>query len=112
MRLTNRIGHRFDVPARFQDHHELIVPGVPEIDPAERISLDVWGFSDTHFQINSAGNVELSGDRYALSGRELPSLLPWMSQTLQIELDPRDQYQASYPVAIPDPVHSDELEKG
>ena len=111
MRLTNRIGHRFDVPARFQDHHELIVPGVPEIDPADRISLDVWGFSDTHFQINSAGNVELSGHRYALSGRELPDLLPWISRTLQIEVDPSDQYKASYPVAIHDPVHSHKLEE-
>ncbi len=46
-------------------------PAVPESD-AE--SFDVWGFDDTRFRVNSRGDVEISGSRYELSGKTLPSL--------------------------------------
>src|SRR5688572_4607276 len=52
-------------------------PLAPNSKDIER--LDGWGFTDTKFFINSKGNVELAGKRYALSGHELPKLLPWIS---------------------------------
>ena len=90
---------------------ELIIPGPPPSDPRDSVSQDVWGFQDTRFQINSAGNVELAGSRYALSGHELPGLLPWMSNVLKSKLDPRDRAEPSYPPQVPAPVRSLEFEK-
>lgn len=90
---------------------ELIIPGPPKVDPRDDESQDVWGFKDTRFQINSSGNVELAGQRYSLSGHDLPGLLPWMSNTLQSPLDPKDRIEPSYPPQIPAPVRSLEFEK-
>lgn len=89
-------------------------PAAPRLDPsAERIvppplpdrpedveSLDVWGFDDTRFAIED-GSVVLTGSRYELSGKPLPSLLPWVRQTMQIELPVDDLNPPSYPPAIP-----------
>ena len=49
-------------------------------------SASVWGFRDTAFGINARGHVELSGNRYALSGNELPLLMPWTRETLAVDL--------------------------
>ena len=90
---------------------DLIVPDPPKADHRDEASLDVWGFRDTHFLINAAGNVELAGSRYTLSGQELPGLLPWMSDALGVALDPRDHYEPSYPPSIPDPIRTPEFDK-
>lgn len=95
----------------FTRQHELIVPNPPQADPRDLVSLDVWGFQDTRFQINAGGNVELAGHRYALSGYELPSLLAWMSRTLKIQLDSRERLEPSYPPEIPEPVRSPDFER-
>jgi hypothetical protein len=42
-------------------------PSAPGADEAE--SLDVWGFRDTHFDINENGHVIIRGSRY----EELPA---------------------------------------
>ena len=80
---------------------------VPEPPPArgadETESLDVWGFRDTRFDINENGRVVIRGSRYELSGKELPRLLPWIRETLNIALDSKDVHRPSYPTAIPDP---------
>ncbi len=54
---------------------ERIIPGPPPVDDKHEESLDVWGFRDTVFRINSRGNVELTGTRYYFSGVEMPALL-------------------------------------
>src|SRR5215475_2051056 len=99
------------MPTAASTNRELILPEPPRIDASDDESPDVWGFRDTHFQVNSAGHVELSGSRYALSGHELPSLLPWMSEVLSVRLDPRERIEPSFPPVIPDPVKSPEFEK-
>ncbi|MGO9604504.1 MAG: FAD-binding oxidoreductase [Candidatus Binataceae bacterium] len=88
----------------------LILPDAPRTDPRDEASLDVWGFRDTRFQINPAGNIELAGDRYALSGHELPALLSWMSGALKSRLDPAIKLDPSYPPAIPEPIRSPDFE--
>lgn len=64
-------------------------------------SLDVWGFRDTAFKIKNNGSVELTGTRYSLSGQELPSLLPWVSEVMQVPVRPDDVNQPHYPTEIP-----------
>lgn len=68
------------------------------------MSLDVWGFRDTHFQFSSSGAVELTGDRYTLSGHELPALTPWMSGVLGVPLSSETRVESNYPQPIPEPL--------
>jgi alkyldihydroxyacetonephosphate synthase len=75
-------------------------PPAPGADETE--SLDVWGFRDTRFDINENERVIIRGSRYELSGKELPRLLPWIRETLKIDLDPKDVHRPSYPTTIPD----------
>jgi len=85
-------------------NNELIFPEPlrPKAQDAE--SPDVWGFRDTRFSINENGHAVISGNRYELSGKELPRLLPWIRETLGIPLVPEEVYKSSYPTKIPAPV--------
>ncbi|HMO79331.1 MAG TPA: FAD-binding oxidoreductase [Pyrinomonadaceae bacterium] len=67
-------------------------------------SLENWGFRDTSFAINENGNVTILGNRYELSGKELPRLLPWIRETLDIDPDINDRFEPRYPPEIPEPV--------
>lgn len=63
--------------------------------PLERTGLDQesqssWGFRDSYFFVNKTGSVQLAGNRYPLSGQDLPDLLPWMETTLGVKLKPKD----------------------
>ena len=66
-------------------------------------SHDVWGFRDTRFAINERGHAVIEGSRYELSGKELTRLLPWIRETIDVELDPNDVHQSNYPTKIPAP---------
>jgi len=79
-------------------------PEPMSIEPLENESLNVWGFKDTRFFINQKGNVELSGNRYALSGQELPRLLPWIQRILGNNVDAADTAISKYPTHIPEAV--------
>jgi alkyldihydroxyacetonephosphate synthase len=80
---------------------ELIYPEPITISPDEVESWENWGFRDTSFTINERDVVQITGNRYELSGQELPRLLPWIRETLAIDLDPRDEHRNSYPTEIP-----------
>ena len=84
---------------------KLITPEAPPVPgPDEAESLDVWGFRDTHFDINENGHVMVRGTRYELSGKELPRFLPWVREVLESDVDPKDIHRPSYPTAIPEPL--------
>jgi alkyldihydroxyacetonephosphate synthase len=85
--------------ARFDARRIVPEPPAP-IAPGE-ISLDVWGFSDSGFQINEAGQVEFRGSRYAISGKVIPNLLPWAEGILGLRVDPTDRNLSQYPTAVP-----------
>src|SRR5258708_12961162 len=85
---------------------KLIYPEPISIGADEAESWENWGFRDTSFTINDRDVVEITGSRYELSGKELPRLLPWIRETLGIELDARDQHKNAYPTGIPQPVES------
>jgi alkyldihydroxyacetonephosphate synthase len=86
---------------------------VPEPQPtpseSEAESLDVWGFRDTHFDISENGHVIIRGNRYELSGKELPRFLPWVREVLEVNLNPKEVHVPQYPTSIPDPLLSSGL---
>ena len=92
-----------------KDSKKLIYPEPLKISADETESLENWGFADTRFAINKSGNVTIEGNRYELSGQELPRLLPWISGVLGIEIDPQDVHQSAYPAQIPAPLENAEF---
>jgi alkyldihydroxyacetonephosphate synthase len=87
-----------------------IVPDVPAPPgESEAESLDVWGFRDTHFDISENGHVIIRGNRYELSGRELPRFLPWVKSVLKVDLNPREIHAPHYPTTVPEPSLPQEL---
>ena len=80
-----------------------IVPLPPPAQAADAESKHVWGFADTRFAINERGAVEMTGTRYAMSGQELPSLLPWMEKVIELNIDPTDQRPPRFPTSVPKP---------
>ncbi len=85
------------------DDGRRIYPEAPRRRPEDRERFDGWGFEDSGFRIRANGSVELTGDRYDLAGIELPDLLPWVSRTIGVPLDPRDENPSQYPRTIPEP---------
>jgi len=83
--------------------NQRIVPGDPPTSGDDSMSLSAWGFDDSRFETREDGTVTLTGDRYALSGSELPDLLPWMAGLLQVDLDPTDVHPPSYPPTLGEP---------
>lgn len=90
---------------------DLIYPVPTVIGPDEAESPDNWGFADTRFSINENGHVTILGDRYELSGKELVRLLPWIRETLEIDLDVNDLHRSDYPTQIPAPLEAPEFIK-
>ena len=86
-----------------------IVPEPPRSAGDE--SLDVWGFRDSGFQVNAAGQVEFRGSRYAISGKRIPNLLPWGEGIFGVRLDPVDTRPSHYPTALPERVANEALER-
>ena len=88
----------------------LITPE-PQLAPSEADaeSLDVWGFRDTHFDVSENGHVVIRGNRYELSGKELPRFLPWVREVLEVNLDAREVHTPHYPTEIPEPILPREL---
>lgn len=89
----------------------LIYPEPLPIGADEAESPDNWGFADTRFSINGSGHVTILGDRYELSGKELVRLLPWIRETLGIDLDVSDVHRSAYPTKIPKPLAAPEFIK-
>ncbi len=81
-----------------------IVPTPLRVDDDQLLAPYTWGFRDTAFTVLANGSVSLTGGRYALSGLELPDLLPWISRVLGVELqpDPSAAHRTASPVAVPE----------
>ncbi len=85
------------------DDGRRICPEPPRRRSGDCERFDGWGFADSGFRIHPNGAVELSGDRYDLAGTELPDLLPWVSRTIGVPLDPHEVNPSQYPPAVPEP---------
>ena len=49
-----------------------------------------WGFADSRMVLQDDGSVLMTGERYALSGTEMPGLMPFAEEILDIKVDPKD----------------------
>ncbi|MFB6231044.1 MAG: FAD-binding oxidoreductase [Salinibacter sp.] len=66
------------------------VPPPPDVNPMEGQDRFGWGFDDTEFVVTEDENIKLTGDRYDISGVEMPKLFPWFREVLQVDLRPSD----------------------
>lgn len=78
-----------------------ILPPPPMLGADEIESFDEWGFQDSGFSINERGHATFTGERYTLSGLELPSLVPWVCDMMQIEVKREDIHQAKSKQTVP-----------
>jgi alkyldihydroxyacetonephosphate synthase len=81
----------------------------PYTPPAGETESDAnWGFADTAFSIDDRGIVKLTGSRYLVSNQDLPSLVPWVKDTMAIDVQPKKKHEYAFPPsAIPSPVKND-----
>ncbi len=80
----------------------LIYPEPPTPRADSELKLDEWGYRDSGFAVNAAGEVEFSGARYPISGTTLPDLLPWACEVIGVPIEPFDVNKSSYPPGVPD----------
>jgi alkyldihydroxyacetonephosphate synthase len=98
-------------PSAHLSEPQRIVPDPPEPRPGEVESLDVWGFTDSGFEIDAQGQVTFRGRRYPISGKRIPGLLPWAEGILGVPLDPFDVHEPRYPTEVPPPVACEPFER-
>lgn len=106
MRSKNQVPHTStqapltSVPFQIQsaDQAYRIYPPAPVLKADEIESLVEWGYEDSGFTINERGHATFTGERYGLSGIEMPTLVPWVSNMMQIEIPPHDLHLANAPV--------------
>lgn len=62
-----------------------------------------WGYTDTRFVLNPDRSVRVTGERYAVSGYDMPGFIPFLEDTLQVTFDPADTKpeRTEKPVAPP-----------
>ncbi|MEP6765669.1 MAG: FAD-binding oxidoreductase, partial [Gemmatimonadaceae bacterium] len=77
-----------------------IVPKALPVEDDEQLARDAWGFRDTSFKLLENGSVTLTGNRYALSGLELPNLLPWVSDVMSVNFRASEIPRKPFPPAI------------
>ncbi|MEM7792878.1 MAG: FAD-binding oxidoreductase [Cyanobacteria bacterium P01_C01_bin.118] len=83
-----------------QDNHH------HRISSESRLWGHKWGFADTALEINPDQSVKMTGDRYLLSGYDMPYLLPLIEELLDIKIDPSDQLEEiSRPYVSPPNCH-------
>jgi len=86
-----------------------IVPDPPRPRGEER--LDGWGFTDSGFRVDAAGEVEFTGSRYAIGGKKIPSLLPWGVGIFASPLDPRDRNAPQHSTRVPERISNEAFER-
>lgn len=79
------------------------------LDDDADLAFDAWGFRDTAFRRLENGNVVLGGNRYALSGIELPSLVPWVSKVMDIQFPDGPSVRPPHRPTVPHSRASDAL---
>jgi len=62
-----------------------------------------WGFKDTRFIVKGDGSAFVTGGRYAVSGYDMPGLIPFAEEMLDIKIDVQDVKQERDPKPVPQP---------
>lgn len=63
-----------------------------------------WGFVDTQWVVQKDRSVRVTGERYAISGTEMPALIPFVEEMLDIKLDIRDIKPECVDKPVPEPM--------
>lgn len=71
----------------------------------------LWGYQDTSFRLNERGHVELTGNRYQLSGYEMPLFRPFVEDILGQEIDWTDRKSSNAEPDIPLPVSNPDFDR-
>ncbi len=67
-----------------------------------------WGYGDTFLKINEDRSVIMTGDRYDLSGYEMPYLISYIEESLNIKIDVKDVLaEVKQPHVTPPNCHAD-----
>jgi len=62
-----------------------------------------WGFKDTRFELKENGVLYINGDRYPVSGCELPDFMPYIQELLHIDVDTKHPREES--IKTPPPAY-------
>ena len=68
-----------------------------------------WGFVDTKMVIQKDRSVKVTGARYAISGTEIPDLIPFVEEMLDIKLDVYEIKPECVEKPVPEPVINQEF---
>lgn len=71
-----------------------------------------WGYSDTRFEFADARTVQVTGDRYQISGFRMPYLIPFVEEIVQLPITPDDLIEENVRYDVPDPVGNDGFVSG
>uniref|UniRef100_A0A1I8GBL3 Alkylglycerone-phosphate synthase n=2 Tax=Macrostomum lignano TaxID=282301 RepID=A0A1I8GBL3_9PLAT len=63
-----------------------------------------WGYQDSQFAVTNQRTLTFTGQRYQLSGSEMPALVEWMEKALGASIDQRSPAKFTRPENIPPPV--------
>lgn len=66
-----------------------------------------WGFQDTALQLRADRTVQMTGQRYDLSGVVMPELFPFVEEMLAITIDPDDTLQERVDKPTPAPIRNE-----
>lgn len=86
-------------PKALQDGR--IIPPPPVIPADEIESTEEWGYEDSGFTINDRGHATFIGKRYGLSGLEMPVLVPWIGEMMDVQIRRDEVNHSQYPKDIP-----------
>uniref|UniRef100_A0AC35GRW9 Alkylglycerone-phosphate synthase n=2 Tax=Panagrolaimus sp. PS1159 TaxID=55785 RepID=A0AC35GRW9_9BILA len=82
---------------------------VPRTYRDEILKWNGWGYNDSHFDLTEDNTVYLTGNRYELSGKDLPSLRPWFEENLKVDISKTRPSQKLSDVKIPDAIDNQDF---
>ncbi len=62
-----------------------------------------WGYKDTRFVVNPDRSVKVTGNRYAVSGYDMPDFIPFIEEMLGVRLDLNDVKPERADKPVPEP---------
>lgn len=68
-----------------------------EIRDKNTHNLRGWGYSDSHFELSDQGHLIMTGNRYEISGKNMPLFLPFFQNELDYKLDVNKLSSFEYP---------------
>lgn len=74
----------------------------PRLD--DRLYDHKWGFVDTKMVLQEDRSVRVTGERYEISGKEMPDLIPFVEEMLEIKLDVHEIKPECAEKPVPDPI--------